>query len=150
RAARSPKLGARSRSASGVGVGAKEMRRALTHVGGETVREGAREESAALAHALDVTPSSQEPPAGAHGGREAHRAEAEGAQATPAEGGARGAKPLEQDRAHVHGFHVYPARMHPVTASRLVELTSIAGSKVLDPFCGSGTVLVQAMLARRD
>ena len=25
------------------------------------------------------------------------------------------------DRAHVHGFHAYPARAHPVTARRLVE-----------------------------
>jgi hypothetical protein len=98
------------------------MRRALTNVGGETVREGARQESEALARALDVAPA---PQAG---------------------------QPNEDDeaRAHVHGFHVYPARMHPITATRLVELTSIAGSKVLDPFCGSGTVLVSALLARRD
>ncbi len=94
------------------------MKRALTHVGGETVKEGARQEADALAHALDVKPS-------------------EGEATDPA-------------RANVHGFHVYPARMHPTTASRLVELTSVAGSKVLDPFCGSGTVLVQAMIARRD
>ncbi len=93
------------------------MKRSLTHVGGAAVREGAREESAALAHALDVAPSTKEE---------------------------------DEARSHVHGFHVYPARMHPTTASRLVELTSIAGSKVLDPFCGSGTVLVCAMLARRD
>ncbi len=56
----------------------------------------------------------------------------------------------DPSRAHVHGFHVYPARMHPTTASRLIELTSVAGTKVLDPFCGSGTVLACAMLARRD
>ncbi|HEX4514138.1 MAG TPA: DNA methyltransferase [Polyangiaceae bacterium] len=96
------------------------MKRALTHVGGETVKEGARQEADALAHALDVQPS-----------------EASDDAADPA-------------RANVHGFHVYPARMHPTTASRLIELTSVAGSKVLDPFCGSGTVLVQAMIARRD
>jgi hypothetical protein len=58
--------------------------------------------------------------------------------------------PNDPSRAHVHGFHVYPARMHPTTASRLVEITSVAGTKVLDPFCGSGTVLVCAMLARRQ
>ena len=28
-------------------------------------------------------------------------------------------------RAHVHGFHTYPARMHPVTAARLVA--AVAG-----------------------
>lgn len=46
--------------------------------------------------------------------------------------------------ADVHGFHSYPARMHPLTAARLVEALSSAGQAVLDPFCGSGTVLVEA------
>lgn len=54
------------------------------------------------------------------------------------------------DRAHVHGFHAYPARAHPVTARRLVEAFCPKGGVVLDPFCGSGTVLVEAMLAGRD
>lgn len=53
------------------------------------------------------------------------------------------------DRAHVHGFHAYPARTHPVTARRLVEAFCPEGGTVLDPFCGSGTVLVEAMLAGR-
>ena len=52
-------------------------------------------------------------------------------------------------RAHVHGFHSYPARMHPLTARRLVEGFSFPGEVVLDPFCGSGTVLVEARLAGR-
>jgi DNA modification methylase len=46
--------------------------------------------------------------------------------------------------AHVHGFHTYPARLHPETASRLVESFSPPTGRVLDPFCGSGTVLVEA------
>ena len=54
------------------------------------------------------------------------------------------------DRAHVHGFHPYPARAHPVTARRLVEAFAPERGTVLDPFCGSGTVLVEAMLANRD
>jgi SAM-dependent methyltransferase len=53
------------------------------------------------------------------------------------------------DRAHVHGFHAYPARAHPVTSRRLVEGIAPEGGTVLDPFCGSGTVLVEAMLAGR-
>jgi SAM-dependent methyltransferase len=52
-------------------------------------------------------------------------------------------------RAHVHGFHAYPARMHPVTAARLVGALAPAGGSVLDPFCGSGTVLVEARVAGR-
>lgn len=55
----------------------------------------------------------------------------------------------EQARAHVHGFHVYPARMHPHTARRLIEAFSKPLAAVLDPFCGSGTVLVEARLAGR-
>ncbi len=55
----------------------------------------------------------------------------------------------EPERAHVHGFHPYPARMHPVTAARLVTAFTQPGERVLDPFCGSGTVLVEAMLAGR-
>ncbi len=54
------------------------------------------------------------------------------------------------DRAHVHGFHAYPARAHPVTARRLVEAFAPEKGLVLDPFCGSGTVLIEAMLAGRS
>jgi hypothetical protein len=52
-------------------------------------------------------------------------------------------------QAHVHGFHSYPARLHPETARRLIEELSRPGDRVLDPFCGSGTVLVEARLAGR-
>ena len=52
--------------------------------------------------------------------------------------------------ADVHGFHSYPARMHPDTARRLISDLSEPGQTVLDPFCGSGTVLVEARrLGRR-
>jgi hypothetical protein len=52
-------------------------------------------------------------------------------------------------RAHVHGFHTYAARLHPLVAARLVAKLSRPGEGVLDPFCGSGTVLVEARLAGR-
>ncbi len=52
-------------------------------------------------------------------------------------------------RAHVHGFHTYPARMHPITAARLVTAFTPQSGRVFDPFCGSGTVLVEAILAGR-
>ncbi|MBA4066312.1 MAG: hypothetical protein C0501_21880 [Isosphaera sp.] len=55
--------------------------------------------------------------------------------------------PDDPARAHVHGFHTYPARMHPTTAARLVRAFAPSGGRVLDPFCGSGTVLVEAQLA---
>jgi hypothetical protein len=53
------------------------------------------------------------------------------------------------DRTHVHGFHTYPARMHPATAGALVRIVAPAGASVFDPFCGSGTVLVESLLAGR-
>jgi SAM-dependent methyltransferase len=55
----------------------------------------------------------------------------------------------DPSRAHVHGFHTYPARMHPLTAARLVAAFTPPGGRVLDPFCGSGTVLAEALIAGR-
>ncbi len=55
----------------------------------------------------------------------------------------------EAARAHLHGFHAYPARMHPLSAKRLIEAFSVPGDWVLDPFCGSGTVLLEARLLGR-
>lgn len=49
-----------------------------------------------------------------------------------------------------HGLHPYPARMIPQIARRLIELYSSSRSIVLDPFCGSGGVLVEAILTNRD
>ena len=52
--------------------------------------------------------------------------------------------------AHVHGFHSYPARLHPDTARVLIEQWSQGTDAVLDPFCGSGTVPITAReLGRR-
>lgn len=49
-------------------------------------------------------------------------------------------------RAHVHGFHSYPARLHPDVARALVSGLAPSPAVVLDPFAGSGTVLVEARL----
>lgn len=43
-----------------------------------------------------------------------------------------------------HGFHVYPARMHRSIAAHVLDGTASPGAHVVDPFCGSGTVLVEA------
>ncbi|NVB82129.1 MAG: hypothetical protein HOV81_27355 [Kofleriaceae bacterium] len=46
-----------------------------------------------------------------------------------------------------HPFHTYPARLHPATAKILVEFVGEDAKRnqaILDPFCGSGTVLVEA------
>jgi len=43
-----------------------------------------------------------------------------------------------------HPFHSYPARMHPRIAGALMDALAGPDSRVLDPFCGSGTVLIEA------
>ena len=88
-------------------------RRSLTHVGGDIETEGAPEEAARLASALEVdTSETLDAP----------------------------------ERAHVHGFHSYPARAHPDTVRSLIGDFVPDGGTVLDPFCGSGTVLVESIL----
>lgn len=42
-----------------------------------------------------------------------------------------------------HKIHDYPARMIPQIAQRLIDRYSPAQGKILDPFCGSGTTLVE-------
>lgn len=49
-----------------------------------------------------------------------------------------------------HPFHSYPARLHPATARILVEVIGDGAQRdqpIVDPFCGSGTVLVEARAA---
>jgi hypothetical protein len=48
-----------------------------------------------------------------------------------------------------HPFHTYPARLHPATARLLVELVGAGAGEapIVDPFCGSGTALVEARAA---
>jgi len=48
-------------------------------------------------------------------------------------------------RELTHGVHSYPARMHPAMTRRL--LRALDPGSVLDPFCGSGTTLVEARFA---
>lgn len=48
-----------------------------------------------------------------------------------------------------HGFHTYPARFHPLLVRRLLAAEPEA-RRVLDPFAGSGTTLIEAALAGRQ
>ncbi len=45
-----------------------------------------------------------------------------------------------------HGFHTYPAMMIPQVAKRLIEMYGEDKEVLLDPFMGSGTVLLEATL----
>lgn len=46
-----------------------------------------------------------------------------------------------------HGFHSWPGRMHWALARS--TFSAYPGRSVVDPFCGGGTVLVEAMIAGR-
>ncbi len=49
----------------------------------------------------------------------------------------------------IHCIHSYPAMMAPPVARRLISELTNRGDTVLDPFCGSGTVLAEAVLLGR-
>lgn len=44
-----------------------------------------------------------------------------------------------------HGIHTYPARMIPQVAERLISMYGTKKGLLLDPFCGSGGVLTEAV-----
>jgi hypothetical protein len=48
-----------------------------------------------------------------------------------------------------HYLFRFPAKFHPPVASTLIERFTKEGDQVLDPFCGSGTLLVQAAVLGR-
>ena len=95
-----------------------KRKRSLTHVGGEVEAQAGGALADALVRALRV----------------------DAAPEPEADGEARD----DADRGDVHGFHTYPARMHPHTAQELVRAFTPKRGIVLDPFCGSGTVVVEA------
>lgn len=49
-----------------------------------------------------------------------------------------------------HRLHPYPAKFIPQIPNALIQELSSVGDTVLDPFCGSGTTLVEALLLKRD
>jgi len=52
----------------------------------------------------------------------------------------------ENSKISIHGIHTYPAMMLPQIARRLIEEYGKESKVNLDPFCGSGTVLVESLL----
>ncbi len=60
------------------------------------------------------------------------------------------ALPQSERTKHVHGLHPYLGKFPPQLAEALIERHCPAGGLVLDPFCGSGTTLVEAIGRGRD
>jgi len=50
---------------------------------------------------------------------------------------------------HLHSLHPYPARFIPQIPQKAMLLWSKPGDRVLDPFCGCGTALLEASLMGR-
>lgn len=49
-----------------------------------------------------------------------------------------------------HNVFRYPAKFHPPIARHLIETFSRPGERIFDPFCGSGTTLVEAVVTGRS
>jgi len=47
---------------------------------------------------------------------------------------------------NTHGFHLYPAKLNPHVARKLIKQYGKEASNIWDPFCGSGTTLVEGRL----
>jgi DNA modification methylase len=58
--------------------------------------------------------------------------------------------PQSERTKHVHGLHPYLGKFPPQLAEALIRRHCPAGGLVLDPFCGSGTTLVEAVGLGRD
>ncbi|MGY5873004.1 MAG: DNA methyltransferase [Candidatus Thorarchaeota archaeon] len=56
---------------------------------------------------------------------------------------------LVDTKEYTHGIHLYPARMVPHIARALIDKFSDRNQIVLDPFCGSGTVLLESAILGR-
>lgn len=55
-----------------------------------------------------------------------------------------------KDTAYItHGFYTYPAKFIPQLAARLIQNYSQTGDIVIDPFMGSGTTVVEAIVNQR-
>lgn len=49
-------------------------------------------------------------------------------------------------RKYTHAIHLYPARLHPEIPKRIIAKYAKRTDVVLDPFMGSGGVLLEAIL----
>lgn len=47
---------------------------------------------------------------------------------------------------YTHGFHPYPAKFTPQMVNKYLNLYCKGGYTILDPFCGSGTTLVEGVI----
>ncbi|UDM62951.1 hypothetical protein KIJ96_06835 [Pseudoalteromonas piscicida] len=61
--------------------------------------------------------------------------------------GSDGSTKKKQSKYVTHGIHAYKGKFYPQLAKSLINISGIkSGATILDPFCGSGTVLLEAYL----
>ncbi|MYD51049.1 MAG: site-specific DNA-methyltransferase, partial [Dehalococcoidia bacterium] len=53
-------------------------------------------------------------------------------------------------KEYTHGIHPYPAMMIPQVARRLIQEYGYPGGILFDPYCGTGTTLLEAFLVGRE
>lgn len=53
----------------------------------------------------------------------------------------------ENTKTFTHGFHTYPAMMIPQVAKKLIKEYGKKASLIFDPYCGTGTSLVESNIA---
>ncbi len=56
----------------------------------------------------------------------------------------------DDTRAYTHSIHPYPAMMIPQVAGRLIDMYAKPKAVVFDPFCGSGSVLLEVFIRGYD
>lgn len=57
---------------------------------------------------------------------------------------------MELENHYTHNFHPYAAKFPPYAIRSLIQQYTGISDNVLDPFCGSGTTLVECRLLRRN
>src|SRR5260370_41643913 len=55
-----------------------------------------------------------------------------------------------RDVRFTHYLFRFPAKFHPPVIRCLIDRYTKEGDRILDPFCGSGTLLVEALASGRD
>lgn len=68
-------------------------------------------------------------------------------QAVLENGGANEAAARKEPKYSTHGLHPYKGKFYPQLARGLINLSGVRqGATILDPFCGSGTTLLEAAM----
>src|SRR5205823_2478462 len=57
---------------------------------------------------------------------------------------------VSKSSRYTHYLFRYPAKFHPPVVAKLIQQYSKVGDAILDPFCGSGTLLVEAVVNGRQ